>query len=350
QEQGNLDYMVRSLAEADGLLKKRDKPGRIYFIIAQVYQKLGFESEAYQYYKKCIGTNPAYEIDFYARLYMAQVTEISRSRSVAAARKSFRKLLKDSKNKDFRDKIHYEMGMFELKQKNLDEAISEFNMALRLGKNTQVDGEAYLRLGEIYYDTLKQYALSSAYYDSAINSLSKDYEGYAAIKERQEILNEFVKNLNIIQQQDSLLKLSALDSASLHQMVDSAFQARKRIAELETKNTKKRSRRVQITTAASDNVFASIGEDGENSFGSQQSAGGAWYFYNPTATAIGQTEFRRIWGDVALEDNWRRSQRSSSGNVRQSRTQESATPDQASPQEEEAPADDPVIARSEERR
>src|SRR5690606_2496131 len=73
QEQGNLDYMVRSLAEADGLLKKRDKPGRIYFIIAQVYQKLGFESEAYQYYKKCIGTNPAYEIDFYARLYMAQV-------------------------------------------------------------------------------------------------------------------------------------------------------------------------------------------------------------------------------------------------------------------------------------
>src|SRR5690606_11676291 len=229
-------------------------------------------------------------------------------------------------------------------QKNLDEAISEFNMALRLGKNTQVDGEAYLRLGEIYYDTLKQYAFSSAYYDSAINSLSKDYEGYAAIKERQEILNEFVKNLNIIQQQDSLLKLSALDSASLHQMLDSAFQARKRIAELETKNTKKRSRRVQITIAASDNVFASIGEDGENSFGSQQSAGGAWYFYNPTATAIGQTKFRRIWGDVALEDNWRRSQRSSSGNVRQSRTQESATPDQASPQEEEAPADDPVIA------
>ena len=344
QEQGNLDYMVRSLAEADGLLKKRDKPGRIYFIIAQVYQKLGFESEAYQYYKKCIATNPAYEIDFYARLYMAQVTEISRSRSVAAARKSFKKLLKDSKNKDFRDKIHYEMGMFELKQKNLDEAISEFNMALRLGKNTQVDGEAYLRLGEIYYDTLKQYALSSAYYDSAITSLSKDYEGYAAIKERQEILNEFVKNLNIIQQQDSLLKLSALDSASLHQMVDSAFQARKRIADLEAKNTKKRSRRVQITTAASDNVFASIGEDGENSFGSQQSAGGAWYFYNPTATAIGQTEFRRIWGDIALEDNWRRSQRSSSGNVRQSRTQQSPTPDQETPQEEEAPADDPVIA------
>lgn len=343
QEQGNLDYMVRSLAEADGLLKKRDKPGRIYFIIAQVYQKLGFESEAYQYYKKCIGTNPAYEIDFYARLYLAQVAEISRSRSVAAARKSFRKLLKDSKNKEFRDKIHYEMGMFELKQQNLDEAISEFNLALRLGKNTQVDGEAYLRLGEIYYDTLKQYALSSAYYDSAINSLSKDYEGYAAIKERQEILNEFVKNLNVIEQQDSLLKLSALDSASLHKMVDSAFQARKRIADLEAKASKKKSKRVQIATATTDNVFATIGENEDNTFGSQQSAGGAWYFYNPTATSIGQTEFRRIWGDIALEDNWRRSQRSS-GNVRQSRTQQLTTQPQATTEAEEAPAADPVVA------
>src|SRR5690606_19224237 len=84
QEQGNLDYIVRSLAEADGLLKKKDKPGRIYFIIAQVYQKLGFESEAYQYYIFFFKQKTAYEIDFYARLYLAQVAEISRSRSVAA--------------------------------------------------------------------------------------------------------------------------------------------------------------------------------------------------------------------------------------------------------------------------
>ena len=66
------------------------------------------------------GTNPEYEVDFYARLYLAQVTEISRSKSVNAALKSFRKLLKDSKNKEFKDKIYYEMGVFELKQKNLD--------------------------------------------------------------------------------------------------------------------------------------------------------------------------------------------------------------------------------------
>src|SRR5690606_9419214 len=131
--------------------------------------------------------NPEYEVDFYARLYMAQVTEISRNRDVNAARKSFRKLLKDSKNKEFRDKIYYEMGVFELKQNDINEAINFFNRSVRSGTNQRIRGEAFLRLGEIYYDTLKNYELSQAYYDSAISALPKDYENYATIKSRQEI-------------------------------------------------------------------------------------------------------------------------------------------------------------------
>ena len=211
------------------LLKKKDKPGRIYFIIGQVYQKLGFESEAYNYYRKCLATNPEYEVDFYARLYLAQVTEISRSKNVNTARKSFRKLLKDNKNKEFKDKIYYEMGVFEFKQKNLDEAIANFNKSIREGTNRRIDGEAYLRLGEIYYDTLRKYELSQAYYDSAINTLPKDYEGYAEIKARQEILDEFVKNLNTIKWQDSLLVLSTLDSATIRMKIDSSSSGKKKI-------------------------------------------------------------------------------------------------------------------------
>jgi tetratricopeptide (TPR) repeat protein len=302
QEQEDYDKMVRSLSEVTPLLKKKDKPGRIYFIIGQVYQKLGFESEAYNYYKKCIATNPAYEVDFYARLYMAQVTEISRSKSVNAARKSFRKLLKDNKNKEFQDKIYYEMGVFEFKQKNIDEAIAHYNRSIREGTNRSIDGEAYLRLGEIYYDTLRKYELSQAYYDSAINSLPKDYEGYAEIKARQEILNEFVKNLNTIKWQDSLLVLAGLDSASLRMKIDSSFQAKKALAEAkEGKKKRKRSNRIEIISNAN-NVFDTGGSGNEETTD--------WYFGNLSAMGIGQSEFRRIWGNIPLEDNWRRSLRS----------------------------------------
>ena len=315
------DQMVRNLTAADNLLKKKDRRGRIYFIIGQVYQELGFESEAYNYYKKCLGTNPEYEVDFYARLYMAQVTEISRNRDVNAARKSFRKLLKDSKNKDFRDKIYYEMGIFELKQDDIRGAIHFLNQSVRSGNNKRIQGEAYLKLGEIYYDSLKDYELSQAYYDSAITALPSDHENYASIKARQEILNEFVTHLKTVQWQDSLLSLSSLDSAALRTLVDSAVTAERKLAELREGKKKKRRNRVEIEAVSSDNFFNSDNEPNDVS--------GDWYFGNPAAMGAGQSEFRRVWGTIKLEDNWRRSQRTTTftDNSEPNATADDAPPD-----------------------
>jgi len=335
QEQGDYDNVVRNLTEVAPMLTKKDRPGRIYFIIGQVYQKLGFESEAYNYYRKCLSTNPEYEVDFYARLYLAQVTEISRSKSVNAALKSFRKLLKDSKNKEFKDKIYYELGVFELKQKNLDAAITNFNKSIREGNNRRIDGEAYLRLGEIYYDTLRKYEVSQAYYDSATSALPPDYEGYAAIKERHEILNEFVKNLNTIKWQDSLLSLANLDSLQLRGKIDSTFEAKKLLAEKKAGKKKKRLfNRVEIES--NDNVFVT-GDDATDETT-------AWYFGNPSAMSLGQTEFKRIWGDIPLEDNWRRSLRSSSATIA---TRSTTGSDVQKPEEDDKAAAvpaDPVAA------
>lgn len=296
QVREDYDNMVRNLTQAAPMLKRKDRPGRIYFILGQVYQRLGFDAEAFNYYKMCLGTNPEYEVDFYARLYMAQVAEISRSKDVASARKSFKKLLKDSKNREFRDKIYYEMSVFEYKQKNITEAIEYYNESIRRsGSSKQVLGEAYLRLGEIYYDTLKKFELSKAYYDSAVTSLPTDYEGYAGIKARQEILDDFVMNLKTIELNDSLLALATLDTAALRKKIATAIDARKPAY---SKAKKKKKTRITIQE-----VSTPLGEPGEFN-------ASAWYFGNPSAVALGQTEFVRVWGNIPLEDNWRRSSRS----------------------------------------
>jgi tetratricopeptide (TPR) repeat protein len=315
QVQNDYDNMVRSLTKVEGLLKKKDRRGRIYFIIGQVYQKLGFESEAYNYYKKCLATNPEYEVDFYARLYLAQVAEISKSKDVATAHKSFKKLLKDGKNKEFRDKIYYEMGIFELKQKDLKEAINNFNLSIHTGKNKRIDGEAYLRLGEIYYDTLKNYPVSQAYYDSAITSLPKDFEDYDKIKERAKVLNEFVKNLKIIQWQDSLLAMAQLDSITLRKRVDESVTARKNTELKNTKKTRRGSNLISIQSNANNNLFGSDDEGTDDANANNEASD--WYFGNPSAMALGQSEFIRIWGNMVLEDNWRRSQRSTKSSVQE---------------------------------
>lgn len=295
QLRGDYDNMVRNLTSADTLLTKKDRKGRIYFIVGQVYQKLGFGSEAYNYYRKCLGTNPDYEIDFYARLNMAQVARLDNKGDVRTIRKQFNKLLTDTKNVEFRDKIYYEMGEFERKQGNVPEAIENYKLSAHAGKNKRIQGSSFLRTGQLYFDSLKKYSLAKAYYDSAINSLPKEFEDYTSIKKRQEVLGDFVKYTETIAWQDSLLLMSSMDSLSLRKQLDSVFASRKK-AEEQNKKKKKRSE------------GNGGGNSGSNPFFNQESTSTTdWYFGNLSAVALGQTEFQRIWGSIPLEDNWRRS-------------------------------------------
>ncbi|MTI19847.1 tetratricopeptide repeat protein, partial [Fulvivirga sp. RKSG066] len=292
EQRGDYDNMLQNLVKAAPLLKKKDGKGRMYFIIGQIYQMLGFDAEAFNYYKKCIASNPEYELDFYARLYMAQVTELGKSSDVRAARKLFQKLLKDRKNKEFQDKIYYEMAEFEAKNRNLEKAIEYYNESVQASVNNERQkGQSFHKLGIIYYDSLRQYETAKNYYDSTIAALPKDYEGYAAIKERQEILAEFVTQINTIHLQDSLLQLASMDSASLRLKVEEIIaeeEAKKKAAEEKAEKKAARARFDQINNSGGINEAAS------------------WYFGNPSAVALGQNEFKRIWGDRPLEDNWRR--------------------------------------------
>ncbi len=295
QLRGDYDNMVRNLTSADTLLVKKDRKGRIYFIVGQVYQSLGFTSEAYNYYRKCLGTNPDYEIDFYARLNMAQVARLQDKGDVRTIRKQFNKLLTDTKNSEFKDKIYYEMGEFERKQGNVNEAIDNYKLSAHAGTNKRIQGSSFLRAGQLYFDSVKKYSLAKAYYDSAINSLPKEFEGYSAIKKRQEVLGDFVKYTETIVWQDSLLMMASMDSLTLRSQLDSVFASQKQAEEVLQKKKKKLESK-------------GGGNSGNNPFFNQESTSTTdWYFGNLSAVGIGQTEFQRIWGNISLEDNWRRS-------------------------------------------
>lgn len=295
QVRSDYDYMVRNLAKADSLLERKDRKGRIYFLIGQVYQKLGFDAEAFNYYRKCVASNPDYEIDFYARLNMAQVARLDDKKDIRQLRAQFEKMLTDAKNIEFRDKIYYELGEFDRKQGNLKEAIESYSQAAHAGTNKRIQGSAYLRIGQLEFDSLKKYSLAKLYYDSAIGALPKDFENYDDIKRRQEILGEFAKYTEAITWNDSLLALSAFDSLTLRTKLDSVVATRK-IAEAPTKKKKKRS-----------SEGSNGGNQNSSFFNTESAATSDWYFGNPSAVSLGQSEFQRIWGTIPLSDNWRRS-------------------------------------------
>jgi len=308
QKRKNLDSMVRNLVSVAPLLKRKEGKAKTYFIIGQVYQKLGFDAEAYDNYTKCIKSNPPYELDFYAKLNRAQVFELSKTNDLKKIRKFYKKLLRDAKNKEFKDKIYYDMAEFEMKQGNLEDAIAKYKQSVAASvSNNRQKGFSYLRLGQVYYEQKKDYELAKSYYDSTVAVLPKDEENYLAIEERQKILADFVTQINTIQLQDSLLTLSTMDTLALTTYLDGVVKKEQELAEKERIAAKKAKRKKgsggtgRFSEPDKENkVFASIASDEESSVDS-------WYFYNTTATGQGQSEFVRRWGRRQLEDNWRRS-------------------------------------------
>ncbi len=313
QKRKDLDQMVQHLVAAESFMTRSRERARMDFIIGQVYQKLGFESEAYNYYSSCLKNSPEYELEFYTKLNMAQVTQLTSSSDVKKTRKYFKKLLKDSKNVEYRDKIYYEMANFEVKQGNLDEAIAFYKKSAQASvKNERQKAYSYLKLGQIYYDSLKNFVLAQSYYDSTVATMPSDEENFAKIKQRQEILNDFIEQLLTIQNNDSLIALSKLPKDSI---IAIATNMVKRSMEKEKEKKLKEERR-----AANRSQSTAFDQEGVALIGASLAKGAIWYFYNPSLVGTGNSEFKRVWGTRTLEDNWRRSQKSggqgtSEGNV-----------------------------------
>ncbi|UXX80149.1 methyltransferase [Reichenbachiella carrageenanivorans] len=304
QRAGDYNNMVQNLIQAEALITNFKERARINFIIGQVYQTLGFDGEAYLFYKQTLKNNPPYELSFYTKLNMAQVTQLAKTNDAKKVRKYFRKLLKDRKNEEFKDKIYYEMAKFEVRHGHLDQGISYYNSSVRSSvNNNRQKAHSYLSLGKIYYDSLAKYKLAKLYYDSTLSVLPKDELEYAEIEARQKILENFVTQYTIIQVNDSLLNLTKLPPDSLDRFLN-AYIAQEEEAEMKRREEEKKRKRNEARLAAnsSSSFTQNTGNIGGNNF-----QGTTWYFYNPSAVSRGRSDFKRLWGDRALEDNWRRS-------------------------------------------
>lgn len=302
QKRNDKNLMVQNLVKAEELMTSYSETARVEFIIGQVYQELGFDAEAYHYYERSLKNNPDYELSFYTKLNMAQVTELTSSGDIRKVRKYFRKLLKDTKNKEYKDKIYYEMANFELKQGNLNEAIDLYKMSIQNSvQNQRQKGYAYLKLGQIYYDSLKQFELAQAYYDSTVSVMPKDEEGFEKIRQRQEILDDFVVQVLTIRENDSLLVLSNLPKDSVLALATSIVEEK---AKQQEENRKKEAKRQSRVRTAFDQQNVGLIQPGVTQ-------GAKWYFYNPTTLGRGASEFKRVWGSRPLEDDWRRSNKTS---------------------------------------
>ena len=291
----NLNYALPNISQ-------RDERSRVHFILAQLHQSLGQDEPAHTHYAAILRQNPPYELGFYSKLSMGQVSEINSSGEKAKIDRYFRKLLKDRKNEEYRDKIYYEMARFELKQQQYDKALEYLRQSVQASTgNTIQQAYSYLLAGRIYFENLQKYRPAQIYYDSALQVYPPDAADYAGLAERRDILTEFADQITTIETEDSLQVLARLDTASLNRRIteiiaqqeEQRVQAQKMQEARMAQASRKRNR---SQNAGPGTLAASL----------DNNTGGAWYFDNPATLATARSEFARRWGDRALQDNWRR--------------------------------------------
>jgi outer membrane protein assembly factor BamD (BamD/ComL family) len=293
------DEMIPLLEVAAPLPRKRDIRSRMYFILGQLYQLNGNDTMAYKHYHKVVKSNPPYEMLFESKLYLYQVTDINKPDAKKKLNKYYAKLLKDLKNEDFKDKIYYEMGLFEYKQKNNPKAIENLKKSSQASKSgSSQKGFTFLKLAEIYYEDLEDYENAATYYDSTAQTFNKKDKRYPLIVKRDKVLDEFVKHLNTIKREDSLLSVAKLDTIALNKLIDTLVAREQAIYKAQQLALKKQKELAASGVAPSVTAITNNDPNAKS-----------WYFTNAVAVQTGQQDFKQKWGDRKLEDNWRRSKK-----------------------------------------
>ena len=266
---------------------------RFAYVLGQLYEKENQPEEAIHAYKQVIRMAPVNEMDFNARIRMAEL----------GGKKSIRKLrtmTKQSKYKDRLDQIYGTMGNIYLAARDTVKALEMYEKAIAESTQAGTAKAAILvRAGDIYFEQ-RAYPQAQPCYREAVTILTAENPDYARVQKRSEVLDELIVAYTQVQLQDSLQRLGHMTEEEQRAIVDQIIAD---LIEAEKQDSTRQAEEA-LELARGDDGLRSVNT--ANMLGAGNMQKGEWYFYNPQLIKQGQQEWRRRWGNRPLEDNWRR--------------------------------------------
>ena len=215
----------------------------------------------------------------------------------ASIMKMFWKMLKDTKNTEYKDRIYYAMSDVALRENNEPLGIKYLRNSVATSRNNNRQKvKSSLKAATMLFNN-RDYVLSQAYYDTVVMTMDRTYPEYDSLLNLSVILTDLVESLTTYQLQDSLLRLADMDSVSRNKIIAQVIEEYK--AEQE-RIQKEKELQEQIAQLGGNEKIATPDMSSSTMPGSSPS----WYFYNQTSLTRGATEFRNKWGNRQLEDFW----------------------------------------------
>ena len=296
-KQKKYSQAIEPLTNALSMTKKRSEKARFSFILGQLHQLEGKGNEAYNNFERVVAYHPSYEMEFNAKLNMALNGWLNGKSTIEETEKGLNRMLNDAKNKEYQDQIYFTLANLSLKNKQDIQAIDYFKKALANNStNKAIKLESYLSIARLYFG-MDKYVPSKAYYDSTLTVISKTEDRYNEVYTYSTGLTDIAKNITIIETQDSVLKISNMSDKD-----------KKSFASKIIKEKKEKERKEKELLAARNNVLAAAPP--VNAFSKS-----TFFAYDDKLVKKGKIDFERKFGTRKLEDNWRRANKRSTGDV-----------------------------------
>ena len=265
------------------------------YLLAQLYKTTDRNDDAYRMFGKVIRMSPPHDIAFHARIQ--QTETMAQNGSLRKIMKKLKRMERDPNNKEKLDQVYYAMGNIHRMRGDTVTALKLYNEGAEKGEKASPEkGILLLTMANLYLN-MKDYPNASRCYSQAVGMIGSTHKEYPTVKLRSEVLEDLVGCSETIKLQDSLQWLSTLPEERLYSIIDKVIEDVREQDRLEEERLKQEQKEAARKGAASELSLQN----------NDDSQAGQWYFYNTNAVTRGKKEFARQWGDRKLEDNWRRS-------------------------------------------
>lgn len=280
---------IPALEKALEINNDRTLKARMAYILAQAYQMNGESSKAFEAFESVKKYKTDFEMELHAELNQLKNEWASGSSSSDKVNRRLERMAREDKNRNYKGSIYATIAEIKLADGDREGAMEYFKMALGASNSNGVKTEIYYRLGTLFFAN-ENFLQAKLYYDSTLVVMDEKDPRFSITKSYATSLKNIAKNISIINEQDSLLRLGEMSEKELDEF------ARKK-AELAWEEDQKNKEVEEGGFQATTSVFS-----GESKF----------FAYNQTIKQRGHQDFLKRWGDRPLEDNWRRSNKSSS--------------------------------------
>lgn len=286
---------VEQLDTAMKLNTKREIRSRIAYLRGQILSELNRKEEARESFVAAYRYANNFEFEVKTQVEIAKTFDTGDNYD--EAKKYLENISKKGTYASRKNEFYYALGLMADKAGKEAEAQEFLQKSIKeKASDPHIRGLTYFELGKSYFKK-EDYIRSGAYYDSALAVMT-----HPATKEKVAELSTNIKNVAknfyLVKKNDSILALTKMSdnerTAFFQKHINELKEKESKINAEKEKERKNKGFENHFDTS----TFSTMAE-----FSSKKS--GKFYFSSQEAMAKGSLEFKKIWGNRSLGDNWR---------------------------------------------